>query len=151
MHLVKAGNEKQMFGKTHHAEDELVKHPGYEESPVDVQQLKNHQHHVEEVVSKEGRIVVQRVHPGTVDQPVRDMHLVKRQARPVSQIGHFLHLPERENDHPGNHKEDSKNHKDGISSPMPFGVVQHLCTLKNRNRRDSATVAVMFERYLPQR
>lgn len=88
------------------AEDELVKHPGYEESPVDVQQLKNHQHHVEEVVSKEGRVVVQRVHPGTVDQP------------------------EREDDNSGNHKDDSKNHKDGIRSPMKFGIVQHLSTLK---------------------
>lgn len=60
------------LGNTHLAEDELVKHSDYEERPVDVQQLKNHQHHVEEVVSKEGGIVVQRVHPGTVDQPRPD-------------------------------------------------------------------------------
>lgn len=64
-----------MLGNTHRAEDELVKHPRYEESPVNVQQLKNHQHHVEEVVPKEGRIVVQWVHPGTVDQPIRHMRV----------------------------------------------------------------------------
>lgn len=68
--------EPNPLGNTHRAEDELVKHAGYEESPVDVQQLKNHQHHVEEVVSKEGRIVVQRVHPSTVDQPTQDTRVL---------------------------------------------------------------------------
>lgn len=74
------------LGNTHRAEDELVNHSGYEESPVDVQQLKNHQHHIEEVISKEGRIVVQRVHPGTVDQPTRDTRMFVYQTNQVPQI-----------------------------------------------------------------
>lgn len=144
MHLVKSVKTNTL-GNTHPAEDELVKHPGYEESPVDVQQLKNHQHHVEEVVSKEGRVVVQRVHPGTVDQPIRDMCVFIRQTGHVSQIWPSpAHLPEREDDNSGNHKDDSKNHKDGIRSPMKFGIVQHLSTLKNKNRKYSAMVAVMI-------
>lgn len=64
--------------------------------------------------------------------------------------GHFLHLPEREDDNSGNYKDDSKNHKDGISSLMPFGVVQYLCTLKNKNRKDSAMVAVMIILQFPR-
>lgn len=34
-----------------------------------MQTEKDHQHHIEEVVSKEGRVVMNRVDPGTVDQP----------------------------------------------------------------------------------
>lgn len=81
-----------MLGNTHRAEDELVKHPRYEESPVNVQQLKNHQHHVEEVVPKEGRIVVQWVHPGTVDQPIRHTCVFICQTGHVSQIWPFSAL-----------------------------------------------------------
>lgn len=88
MHLIKSGRTNPLEN-THRAEDELVKHAGYEESPVDVQQLKNHQHHVEEVVSKEGRIVVQRVHPSTVDQPTRDTRALIPQTGHVTQIWPF--------------------------------------------------------------
>lgn len=34
-----------------------------------MQTEKDHQHHIKEVVSKEGRVVVNGVDPGTVDQP----------------------------------------------------------------------------------
>lgn len=85
MHLIKSVNTNPL-GNTHRAKDELVKHSRYEESPVDVQQLKNHQHHIEEVVSKEGRIVVQWVHPRTVDQPARDTRVFRHQTIHVSQI-----------------------------------------------------------------
>lgn len=145
MHLVKCGRTNGLGNRAHRAEDELVKHPGYEESPVDVQQLQNHQHHVEEVVSKEGRVVVQRVHPGTVDQPRPHTCVFMRQSGHVSQIWPLpldLLLPEREDDNSGNHKDDGKNHKDAISSLIPFGVVQYLGTLRNKNKKHSAAVAV---------
>lgn len=83
-HLLKPVNTTTL-GNTHRAEDELVNHSGDEDSPVDVQQLKHHQHHVEEVIPKEGRIVVERVHPGTVDQPARDMRTFVYQINQVPQ------------------------------------------------------------------
>lgn len=84
------------LGNTHRAEDEFVNHSGYEERPVDVQQLKNHQHHIEEVISKEGRIVVQRVHPGTVDQPTRDTRTFVYQTNQVLQIWPLSALTRKE-------------------------------------------------------
>lgn len=39
-----------------------------------MQTEKDHQHHVEEVVAEEGRVVVNRVDPCTVDQPATGEH-----------------------------------------------------------------------------
>lgn len=44
-----------------HAEDEV--------SPKYVQKLEHQQHYVEEIVSKESRVLLNRVDPSTVDEP----------------------------------------------------------------------------------
>lgn len=48
---------------------ELSDHAEYEVSPEYVQKLEHQQHGVEEVVSKESRVLQNRVHPSTVDEP----------------------------------------------------------------------------------
>ncbi len=42
-----------------------------------MQTEKDHQHHIEEVVAKEGRVVVDGVDPGTMDQPKTEQKQVK--------------------------------------------------------------------------
>lgn len=41
----------------------------------------------------------------------------------------LTYSPERKYHKPRQHKENRKNHKHGIGSPTPLGVVEHLCTL----------------------
>lgn len=55
--------------QTYSAKDEFSDHAENEVGPEYVQTEKDHQHHVEEVVAKEGRVVVNGVDPGAVDQP----------------------------------------------------------------------------------
>ncbi len=52
---------------TYSAKYEFSDHAENEVGPEYVQTEKYHQHHVEEVVAKEGRVVVNGVDPGTVD------------------------------------------------------------------------------------
>lgn len=84
--------------------------------------------------------MVQRVHPGTVDQPTRDTRTFVLYIKLVKfrKSGHFLPLPERKDDNSRNHKDYGKHHKHGVGGPMPCGVVEYLCTLKNKNRNTSA-------------
>ena len=49
-----------------------------------MQTEKDHQHHIEEVVAKEGRVVLNRVDPGTVDQPETQQKRNKSKSLPVS-------------------------------------------------------------------
>lgn len=55
--------------QTNLAKHELPDHAEDEVGPEYVQTEEDHQHHVEEVVAKEGRVVVNGVNPGTVDEP----------------------------------------------------------------------------------
>lgn len=54
---------------TYGAEHELLDHAEDEVGPEDVQAEEDHQHQVEEVVAKEGWVVVDGVNPRAVDQP----------------------------------------------------------------------------------
>lgn len=54
---------------THFAKEELVDHAQDEVGPEDVQEQEDHQHDVEEVVTKERGVLECGVHPRTVDQP----------------------------------------------------------------------------------
>lgn len=50
-----------------------------------MQTEKDHQHHIEEVVTKKGRVVMDGVNPGTVDQPTTqaDKQNKSNQLKPV--------------------------------------------------------------------
>ena len=53
----------------HLAEETFVEHLGYEQPPVEVENLQHHQHGVEEVVAKERLEALHRIHPRTVYEP----------------------------------------------------------------------------------
>lgn len=58
-----------LFEQTYRASDSFSDHAENEVCPEYVQTEKDQQHHIEEVVAKEGRVVMNRVDPGTVDEP----------------------------------------------------------------------------------
>lgn len=58
-----------LFEQTYRASDKFPDHAENEVCPEYVQTEKDQQHHIEEVVAKEGRVVLNRVDPGTVDNP----------------------------------------------------------------------------------
>lgn len=55
--------------QTYGAKHEFPDHAQNEVGPEYVQTEENHQHHIEEIVAKEGGVMVDGVNPGTVDQP----------------------------------------------------------------------------------
>lgn len=61
--------QKLLTEKTYRAKHEFPDHAENEVSPEYVQTEEDHQHHIEKVVAEEGRIMVNGVDPGTVDQP----------------------------------------------------------------------------------
>lgn len=58
-----------LIEQTYRATHKFSDHAENEVSPEYVQTEKDQQHHIEEVVAKEGRVVLNRVDPGTVDEP----------------------------------------------------------------------------------
>lgn len=56
-----------------------------------MQTEEDHQHHIEEVVTKEGGVVLDGVNPGTVDQPTTQAEKHKsNQLTGVSRLNHLL-------------------------------------------------------------
>ena len=67
-------------GWAHLAEQELADHAEDEVSPKYMQEEQDHQHDVEEVVAEEGRVLLDRVDPGAVDQPGEQSSHIKTTA-----------------------------------------------------------------------
>lgn len=55
--------------QTYRANHKFSDHTENEVCPEHVQTEEDHQHHIEEVVAKEGRVVLNGIDPGTVDEP----------------------------------------------------------------------------------
>lgn len=132
--------------QTYRADHEFLDHAQDEVSPEDVQAEEDHQHHVEEVVTEEGRVVVNGVDPGTVNEPGTHTSRSSEQLRfnktkhirnwnrlSVILILHTIHththtseivLPEWENDKSRHHKHDGKQHKKSLAGVLPFCIVE---------------------------
>lgn len=62
-------NDKVLIEWTYSAKHEFPDHAENKVGPEYVQTEEDHQHCIEEVVAKEGWVVVKGVNPGTVDKP----------------------------------------------------------------------------------
>lgn len=67
---------QKLWTTTYCAKQKLPDHAEDEVGPKYVKEEKNHKHHIEEVVAKKGWVVMNRVDPGTVDQPEEQQLLV---------------------------------------------------------------------------
>lgn len=43
--------------------------------------------------------------------------------------------PERKDDQPGDDEDDSEEHKDAVTGPLPLGVIEQLCGLEGSRRK----------------